>query len=268
MSGETVNDLIRDVIDGVDTLQKKTFREVRSIVGDDYLIPPSLPVGDGKSIWITPTGLRGVDRLAALWRKRSSLGRRTSENEARKAMAQAIAKLLVAPEFDTAAEALTPGRIDRAVEDQIASLLGEVTHYFQAHLFRYSTIESVKIGPVYLERSEQWKSRVLDVQGDEIDRSTPGDWFVEAPWIGSVRVRGRTLERSKEHAAACLRLALDALTLPMTTSQAREVRGPSDTIEEGRSHSFTLHENGFLGWSSSREVFGLRQASSTSPDTA
>lgn len=44
----------------------------------------------------------------------------------------------------------------------------------------------------------------------------------------------------------------------MSISQAREVRGPSDTIQEGRNHSFSQHENGFLGWSGSREVFGLR----------
>ena len=258
MNSDTANDLIQAVIGGVEALQKKTFSEVRSIVGDDYLIPPSLPLGDGKSIWITPAGLVAVDRLAALWRRRSPLGKQTSANEARKATALAIAKLLVGTDADGAEPTLTPGRIDRAVDDQISSLLSEVTHYFQAHLFRHSTIECLNIGPVFLETSSRWKSRVLDIQGDDVDRSKHGEWFVEAPWVGSVTVRGRTLERSREHAAACLRLALDSLTLPMTINQAREVRGPSDTIQECRSHSFTQHENGFLGFGISREVFGLR----------
>ncbi len=197
------NYLINAVIEGVDALQNKTFREVRNIVGKDYLIPPSLPLGDGKSVWITPTGLQAVDRLAALWRKRSAIGKKTSANEARKATARAIAQLLTAPEFDSAEKALTPARIDQAVDDQISSLLGEVTHYFQAHLFRHSTIQSLQIGPVLLEPSKRWQTRVLDAQGDDTDRSKPGAWFVRAPWIGSVTVRGRTFERSREHAAAC-----------------------------------------------------------------
>lgn len=258
MNTMSPNSLIQVVIDGVNALQNKTFQEARAIVGEGYLFVPNLPLGDGKSIWITPTGLAAVDKLAALWRRDSDLGRQTSLSEARKVAAQGIAELLTAPEFETASEALTWPRIRQAIEHQISSLLGEATHYFQVHLFRHSVIDALEIGPVLLERAERWKSRVLDVSRDEIDRSSPGERFLKAPWVGSVTVRGRTLERSREHAAACLRLALDALTLPMTISQAREVRGPSDTVEESQTHTFTKHEDGFLGWSSSRELFGLR----------
>lgn len=260
MKSPSPDDLIQSVIDGVNALQKKTFREARSIIGESYMLPPSLPAGDGKSIWITPAGLKAVDQLAALWRKNSVLGKQTSLREARKATAQGIAKLLIAPDFETAAEALTLKGINRAVEAQVAALLGEVTHYFQVHLFRHSGIDTLKIGPVLLERAERWKARVLDMREDDVDRSSPGERFTKAPWVGSVTVRGRTLERSREHAAACLRLALDSVTLPMSISQAREVRGPSDTIREGQTHTFTEHINGFLGWSSSREVFGLRSS--------
>lgn len=258
MTTRSPEDLIQSVIDGVNALQKKSFREARAIVGEGYMLVPSLPVGDGESIWITPAGLKAVDQLAMLWRKTSALGKQTSLGEARKAAAQGIAKLLIAPEFDTASEALVLRRIIEAVDAQVATLVGEVTHYFQVHLFRQSGIDSLKIGPVFLERAERWKTRVLDVHGDDIDRSSPGERFIKVPWVGSVEVRGRTLDRSREHAAACLRLALDALTLPMSISQAREVRGPSDTVKEGQTHTFTQHQNGFLGWSSSREVFGLR----------
>jgi hypothetical protein len=97
MNAPSPDSLIQSVIDGVNALQKKTFREARNIVGEAHWLVPSLPVGDGKSIWITPVGLRAVDQLAALWRRSSDLGRQTSLAEARKATAQGIAKLLIAP---------------------------------------------------------------------------------------------------------------------------------------------------------------------------
>jgi len=260
METKSPSALVETVVEEVFRLQGKGLIEIKEMTGGSFFLPPSLPAPEGRSIWITPDGLRAVHLLGNWWKTSSDVGRRTTTGEAHKAAARAIGKVLATFSRETLTEALAPRELRKRIEDEIAPLVDDTEHFFRIHLFRHFKTDTLLIGPVRLETGDAWRARIAaQGSGDQLD---PSHWdgLASSPWIGGVTVRGRTLERSREQAAACLRLALDTITLPMSVSQSREVRGPSDTFEPGRTQTATRFSNGFLAWGGSSDVFGLRSS--------
>lgn len=251
--------LIGAVIGGINALQGKSRIEMRELL-DGYLVPPNLPAGENQVVWITSEGLRAVEQIAVKWRRISGDGSKVSVAEAKKAASKAIGRLITSPQYASLEDALTADQIRREIDSEISDWIGESEHFFKVHLFRHHDTQRMFLGPVCLETGNAWKDRVLTVGPDDHGEARHLADFASAPWIGSVSIKERSYERSIEHASICIRVALDALALPLSLSQSREIRGPSDSFEARRVETTTRFQNGFVGWSGSREVFGLRSS--------
>jgi hypothetical protein len=248
--------LIESVLVGVNELNDKSLAEARAIT-EAMILPPSLPAGDGRSIWITREGRRAVWKLAQQWRQSSKYQARTSDSEADKLLAETIGRALIGQKIDVERACFAPTALAAKLDEQIEARILDIEFSFRVRLFNHHKSDHFVIGPISFETGQVWDDRVRDPENsmmDIVDRRK----FSSTPWIASVWSKGRTHDRAHDHAKACIRLGMDALCLPLSISQAREVRSPADAYDEARREWVSRLPNHRMGWSGSRDVFGLR----------
>jgi len=238
---------------------------------DHYMqsgLPPSIPTGDGKQVLTTQEGINAIWALSEAWRSEQSdrKARITQQGMGQLAVRE-FGQMLAENGFtfwtDTD-EAIRQFKV--RLEGRLGAAFRDVEHYFPCHMIESKEAISFNVGPVRFLRRLDWLKHVSSVAGselawtdavrrhweenapppDEITRDTMNAVHViktigQCRWIASVTVRGNEFGRSGERALYAVRLAIDALGIVLSRSQAINMRGPGDELRVTRSGQLSQH---------------------------
>lgn len=241
--------LITEIILELTSIQGKP---PRALVEDgDFPIPPMIPAGDDRSIWVTKSIERNITALAKLLHAGdATLALRYTDAEWRSCVRSAIGPQLAKIDLDgdASANAATVLAAVRATLSAPASIIEEREHAFACTLFGKIDTAPFAIGPLRFEPREDWLKRKTDDgdipsdiadrvlaqwAGQTLERLTDNlsHWREEAiidgvghcPFVCSVKTAGYANDAGTDKALTAARLGLTMIALVWQT--------PSKTLE-------------------------------------
>lgn len=222
------------------------------------MIPPSIPVENGRLVFTTDEGLNAICALGEHWR--------TEDKDRRVRIGPERMPQLAVNEFgrmlqDNGGRLWEPDAYRETVrtfkqrlDAALAAAARDATHYFPCHVVQSPQAASFAVGPVRFMRRREWLDQVAATAGRDLgwldavsdhwengsavpsssghDGLTAGTIIdaIRTQWIASVSVKGNELGRSAERATYAVRLAIDALSLPLRRDLGLDLRGPGDEL--------------------------------------
>jgi hypothetical protein len=220
------------------------------------LVPPAIPLGNGRQILTTQAGLDAVWDLADMWRsKDANLKAVIDRTSAGQLALQEFGQMLMengSTSWQNNDVALS--EYWNRLEKRFTVLGRDMDHYFPCHLLADRESPSFNVGPVRFLRRLDWLNHVAKVATKELDwieivsqkwaskaetelaipknhdAKTIGGIVGHCEWIAVVTVSGNEAIRSRDRAACAVRLAIDALGAILSPEQALRFRGPGDNL--------------------------------------
>jgi hypothetical protein len=245
------------------------------------LLPPMIPIGDGRHVLTTQAGVEALAKLGEAWRA-SDPDRRarvTPERMRQLAIAEfgemlGENQLVLWPDSSLALKAYK-----KRLAHRLAGAFRDTHHYFACRVVDADSVAPFSIGRVQFVRPQDWLDKVQEVAGCELDwidgvrvhwrDTTPlpqlggidrilAETAVETigacKWVAQVSVAGNDIGRSAERARFGVRLALDGLGLVMTSAQGLNLRGPGDDTDPGITTRLSQAPGENLSFSSHRDL--------------
>ncbi len=209
--------------------------------------PPSLPVGQGRCIYLTDEGAKAVARIARSIRNNSpTIKMAYSEAELLRLTGDLIGRLLLADTapggvtFEVPEDAIAfKIKLKASLNEHLSGLRSGVTHIFGCWVVYHHTLLPICIGPVWFGHRETWLNerradRTFDKatherigrhwQGRKLRKRKNRSWSSHyeqdildtvgpCPWICSVSFGGHAPARSGEKAVLAARIALATIAL-------------------------------------------------------
>ena len=239
------------------------------------LLPPSIPVGDGRVVYTTKEGLAALHEYGHRWRDNDDERKRLlGAKKAEELAVRAYGRLIVDPNSD---QLKTTREIKKALnaslEKEFLSIQIDLTHYLPCQIFNRANLPSFDVGPVQFVPRDS----VLDIMqkhsgeelawtdavrnswsgGPKLERPKPQDFSPEGPdlsdrwiacdieetfaqcrWAAVIEIPGREFTHSRSHAEAAVRIALDTLGLVLSPGFAQQIRHVADDIGPRMTYKF------------------------------
>lgn len=259
MSSRPHTDLWNAACAAIQEVQKHSKEDL-----DHYMqsgLPPTIPTGEGRQVLTTQEGINAIWALSEAWRsEQSDRKARITQQGIGQLAVREFGQMLAENGFafwtDTD-EAIR--QFKGRLQERLGAAFRDVDHYFPCHMIESKEAISFNVGPVRFLRRLDWLKHVSAVAGSELawtdavrrhweeDATLPEektrDTMVAGhviktiglcQWIASVTVGGNEFGRSEERALYAVRLAIDAIGLVLSRSQAINMRGPGDELRVTR----------------------------------
>jgi hypothetical protein len=260
----TLDDLIERVVRETRKIRDQTPEEREIWLKSQWIIPPNIPLGDGRFIFTSNEGVGALCEFGRRWRLENAERRRLiGEEQVAQLAVQVFGEMV-----DGIAEGSSAGKTSakkifkERLAERLAAIGTTLVHYLPCHIFDQSNERTFEVGPVRFVQREIWLEEVAERAGKGLSwvncvgdhwagrgevlkpnlellaASRPPEdpwaaWTVtqavdKCRWIAVVEVAGREQLRSRECAEAAVRIALDTIGLPLSPRSARDIRGPGD----------------------------------------
>ncbi len=266
MRDKTCADLLAKALNEIINVQNLNDAETKQYINNNGPIPPNVPLGDGHMVCTTADGLRAIYAFGEQWRLESPERRRIIKKKDVCSLAVGVLGEVLRKRDWVGKNPNDPALaadFKKRLDERLTAIQHDVVHYFPCQIFDDTSVGSFVIGPVRFSSRLEWLNEVETIGrikpewvGDvhnawtndsEIHQEiTPANTeaqiiiqeFGACPWVAAVTIKGNHVGRSKERATTAVRLAIDALALITTPSQAACLRGPGDALHP--THSITL----------------------------
>jgi hypothetical protein len=263
------NDLWREVCDGIREVQSYTAEQADAYHKSGTPIPPAIPTGGGNHVFTTQKSIDAIFAIARDWRAADDARKaRISENPLGQLAVRVFGELFAENEFviwDDEKAALSA--LKTRLKERVDATFRDADHYFPCHIVGSPSAPSFAVGGVRFLRRDEWLNHVA---ARSLDAKTWTDavkelWNVgtalpefngraksdakntvetigKCQWVAVVSVEGNELARSADRATYAARLAIDALGLVLSPSEALKMRGPGDDLHIRRTGTLSQFE--------------------------
>lgn len=256
MSNKSYTTSISDAVVGIQKIQSFSNEERKKWFPENGPLPPNIPLGDGKMLFITQDGLHAIHEFGLLWRSQDSdRKRRLNDERARKLVVDAFGEALARDNWMNKTDDEKAKDVQEILENHLKAAGHGVIHSYPCQIFEDTSAGKLTVGSVCFWPKLEWLDYIKNVAGQEkqwmedvrsawtnsIDLPEDNEklkhpaysiikGFASCSWVATVTIEGNEIGRSKERAQASVRLAINALGLLLPRYHALKLRGPGDEL--------------------------------------